>query len=491
MEITINGKSYQVKVDQTFKFNLGNGGDLLVRPDGHVYTENVGTKKVATTTFDGTGRKVTETKYDSHIHRDQPVLNREFNPDGSPKLERIFNKAYIVDSQLLYEEKHYGPEGLTDHFYKYKEGSKQWNEFRGEVDEKGNPIEGTMLYKENERLLESFKGSFYPNGSEREGTSVFLPESIFKSISSRYNQEGTPIAKQIIEFKENDESHREKLTETYDSSGNMVSGKLLYRESNPCGFYSFEGIFYDDVLEPKQGKMWYIDRPDDVCSFEGSFDKEGNPKEGLLEYSEDCGPFRQYEGKFTRCGFFKEGYLEYNENDKDWFSFTGTFDKENEPDKGTIHYLYDLGCTTSDGELPGVKWTGKVDFKSDGDFQFIFPQSDDEESVGNIRGYLNEDGVYCSNFQKPGIEKKHMEKYYLNVVKLLKMKVKYTESNSNRKRSADSDLAAHFDFESAGTEGRKRFRNVFSAFDDIAEFDHIDEDIEEATILSGPVHELQ
>ena len=75
-----------------------------------------------------------------------------------------------------------------------------------------------------------------------------------------------------------------------------------------------------------------------------------------------------------------------------------------------------------------------------------------------------------------------MEKYYLNVVKLLKLKVKYTESNSTRKRSADSDLAAQFELESAATKVRKRFRNVV---------DVIDEDIEEATILSGPVHELQ
>merc|ERR1712054_635323 len=110
------------------------------------------------------------------------------------------------------------------------------------------------------------------------------------------------------------------------------------------------------------------------------------------------------------------------------------------------------------------------------------------ESVGKIRGHLNEDGVYCSNFQKPGIEKKHMEKYYLNVVKLLKLKVKYTESNSNRKRSADSDLAARFELESAATEGRKRFRNVNDVIDEFRNVnDVIDEDIEEATILSGPV----
>jgi len=474
MEITINGKFYQVKVDQTFKFHLENDGELLVKPDGHVHTENDGSNKVATT-FDGTGRK---------------VLLAEYGADGSPKLDRIFNKAYIVDSQLLYEEKHYGPDGLTDHFYKYKETSKKWNEFRGEVDEKGNPIEGTMLYKENERLLETFKGSFYPNGSEREGTSVFLPESIFKSISSRYNQEGTPIAKQIIKFKENDESHREKLTETYDSSGNMVSGKLLYRESNPCGFDSFEGIFYDDLLEPKQGKMMYINRADHVASFEGSFDKEGNPKEGLLEYLEDCGPFRQYEGKFSRCGFFKEGYLEYNENDKGWFSFTGTFDEENEPKNGTIHYLYDLGCTTSDGELPGIKWTGKVDFNSDGVFEFIFPQSDDELTQGNIRGYLNEKGDYCSNFQKVGIEKKHMENYYKNKVKLLEMRNSYTESKISRKRAFE-DAAADIPCESVRRKPRYD-EMLIPATNDLMRVEINDAfDDEEATILSGPAHELQ
>jgi len=509
MEIKINGLTYEVKRDQTFNFNLENNGKLLVTANGIIHTENDGSQKVSTT-FDATGRKVSVTEYDSHIHADQPVLIREFDAEGSPILEKIFDKAYTVGSQLLHEEKRYGPLGLTDHFYKYKAQSyNQWNEFRGDVDEKGNPIHGTMLYHDNQRLVESFQGWFYPNGSEREGTSVFSSESIYKSISSKYNEQGTPIAKQIIEFKENDESHRLKLTETYDSSGNMVSGKLVYKENNPLGVDSFEGIFYNDILEPKQGKMMYIEnRVDHVVSFDGSFDKEGNTKEGLIEY-DDLGPFIQYEGKFTKYGFFKEGYLEYNQNDKGWFSFKGTFDKENKPDKGTIHYLYDLGETTSDGELPGVKWTGKVDFKSDGDFEFFFPH--ECQQTENIRGYLNEDGVYCSNFQRPAIEKKHMEKYYLNIVKLLRMKVTYTESKISRKRNADCDLVQlEHDTSDKNLDKRtrdyvaKRTRDILELIDNSERFviNHPDsftneddkmypyEDDEEATILSGPVHEL-
>jgi hypothetical protein len=418
---------------QPFSFSTSDGKVIKTYPCGKHTSTDPTTNNVQS--FDALGNIVSE-----KIHDGNKTIQITYT--NTNKIEKVL---YQNHKHIQYEMIEYELYCNSDHIYTvkdhyYKLNKTVWDEFRGTVDDEGNLVEGKLLYKRRDDKILSFEGTFYPNGKEKKGISVFSSdETVIESIECEYNEESQPIGIQKICFNEKDERDYAEIVIVPEQE-NTSHGVLVYKDSNSLNIKTFEGMIYDDTLQPRDGVIEYENRNDRATRFKGKIDQDGHLVEGSLEYEE--GQYLSYHGTFYAeedDSFFDEGYVLYRD-DENYSKFTGSF-LYNLPKEGEIVFNRSTtGCE--------MKWKGQLgDKTTDGEFVFIF---DNEEEV--VKGYFDEKGNYTTSSQSKNLKSKIVETFHKNYIKFLRRCIcnlerenKELQKNNNNKRQRESETVVDDD----------------------------------------------